>query len=280
MAFLKTANFSGSLQILEHDQFKDILHETHPEVDFVKVSNVIDIDPKRYIYARNRSVSAFESHSCNENGDGFPRSELVARHKTFIASRVTIDHDPSKVVGMVGDSVWIPLRRVANNVTGDNVQNLLLTDRKKADKIRPTLEEELLTGKITDTSMGAVVERSICSISSCRNIARNEFEYCDHIKFKKNSKIRVAGSDKDELVFEECYGVTFFEDSLILPASCEGYAAGGRGADPSAKLLQLVASRMLKPEEVEYLIQKLAYGMPEDLKQDFDRFLSILNEIL
>jgi len=200
----------------------------------------IYIDPARFLYVRNHSVSADEFFGPNDNGDGFPDEELLKAYPTFIGKRVSIDHQPHLVIGTILDSAYIYPTDPSNPLSGHYVQNILAIDKKKADEIDPNLISGLIDGKITDTSMGAIVGYSVCSV--CNNIAKTESEYCVHIARYKMQKVRTA-SGQEVLAYERCYDVNFFEDSIIRPFSMGGLA-GGRGADQKAKVLELVTADM------------------------------------
>ena len=254
----------------------------------------IRLDKERFYYIRNRSVSSLETWGPNGNGDGFPRVELENNHHTFVNSRVSVDHQPNIVIGMVIDSVFVPPQiQVINGMlvkTGDFVENILAIDKKAAESFRPGFIELLEDGKITDTSMGAMVGYSICSVPTCLHIASTPEEYCEHIRHKKNSFIVVAGDMKVQ-VYEICRNVTFFEDSIIVPLELGGLA-GGAGADPHAKIVQKIASTPLKKyikvpdiikeaderppvvehsfkdEDIQRTIERIEKGMQSDVRSD------------
>ena len=204
----------------------------------------IKLDKERFYYIRNRSVSAIETWGPNDNGDGFPRIELKANYKTFINSRVSVDHQDDIIVGMVIDSSFIPPKVIVKEgaiyKTGDYVENILAIDKKAAEAFRHDFIQLIDDGKITDTSMGALAGYTICSVPTCLHKAKDPSEYCEHIANFKNSMIRIAG-DLEIRAYEICRDVRFFEDSIIVPLELGGMA-GGRGADTSAKIVQKIAS--------------------------------------
>jgi hypothetical protein len=210
----------------------------------------LNLEPDRYVYLRNRAVSSMEFWGPNENGDAFPDHELKIHGMTFIGSRVSLDHRDDTVTGVVFDSRYIAPVYDPKFVGGAFVQNVLVVDKQKLTELAAKhyagvdLEKAILNGELVDTSMGAIVNYTVCSVPTCRHIARTENEYCSHIANGKNRKISLA-SGETVTVFEECHDVTFFEDSLILPDSLGG-VAGGRGADPNAEILQIIGS--MKPD--------------------------------
>lgn len=224
----------------------------------------IKLYPDQFLYLRNRSISALETHGANQNGDAFPRAELRKAHKSFIGSPVTVDHTEQRVIGMVLDSVWVPKQiykagstkeivafhpdnlKPGDQIIGDWVENILAINKKQADLEHPNLVEQTLDGEITDTSMGTMVDYSVCSVPGCRKQAAFPNEYCKHISSYKGKKY--SGADTHEVehnVYEENYGLTFFEDSVIIPDKLGG-TAGGEGADTGAKMLEQLASKEQK----------------------------------
>jgi predicted secreted acid phosphatase len=249
MAFIKYA----TAKIIASYENEVALLESNPELEKVlNTFKVIKLDPSRYMYLRNRAISSLETWGCNRNADGFPRIELQENHHTFINSRVSVDHKDNIIVGVVVDSYFVPPKvEVKDDMiirSGDYVENILALDKKVLESYKPDGKNSLLdlivNGIVTDTSMGAIVGYSICSVPTCMNVAHTESEYCEHIKSKKGSVIKLA-SGIDVQIFEICRQVTFFEDSIIVPLAYGGLA-GGEGADPNAKFLEKVATTPLK----------------------------------
>jgi hypothetical protein len=227
----------------------------------------IRIDPNRYFYFKTRTVSALETHGPNDNGDGFEREELIRRHSTFANSQESVDHNPEDVVGMVVDTAWVPLQGVLRKgaiiplekiaggleegdvVIGDWVENIHAMDREVANERHPGMIDGIINGEITDVSMGCFVEASICS--ACGNVAHNSWEYCSHVPSMKGKKLSF-GRGNDTLVYEINQGVTFFEDSVILPKHLGG-TAGGQGADPDAHVLEILTASKRETDLKKYI---------------------------
>jgi hypothetical protein len=97
------------------------------------------------------------------------------------------------------------------------------------DAVRfPKLAKAILDGHVDRTSMGCDVERSVCS--ACGNEARTPAEYCNHIPHLKGKRIfrtTAAGKKVGELVRETCFGLRFFENSVLVEPP----------ADPTAHFL-------------------------------------------
>jgi len=253
--FIRTANS----KIVE--RIKDInVVAAHQFPSFGKRLATVDpirLHPDKFYYLRNRSISALETYSANQNADAFPRLDLMNRHSTFIGDPVTIDHTEERVTGMVLDSVWVPKQifkktsgklvpyvkanfEPGDIIVGDWVENILALDKVKADYEHPHLIEQIDDGEITDTSMGVFVEQSTCSV--CGNVSNNPEGYCNHLaSFKGRTYSGVDTQNQPHDVFEINSGLTFFEDSIIIPSALGG-TAGGEGADTGAKVLEKIAS--------------------------------------
>ena len=279
----------------------DVLPRSFPRTAMARIASLpfLKTGSDNYIYTSNRAISALESWSANDNGDAFPRAELVKGYPTFFGCPVTVDHVGYRDIGAVIASEWTPvseklamfglparvttaqlsnklneiysglsdteradllvtlaaedgdtwdmiIKRYANF---DYVTNAWVTDRAVMDADTPGMSQALLDGEITDTSMGTLVEASVCSVPGCYNVAREEADYCEHIRSHKGCKAAVlAGSSEPVHVYEVNYGLEFFEDSLILPAALGG-VAGGAGADPNAKV-SLIGDGTTEPHEV------------------------------
>lgn len=227
---------------------------------FVKFSTIQKLDTDRYLYIRNRAVSSMEYYGPNENGDAFPEDELMEKYNTFIGQRVSIDHQDDKIIGYVLSSRYIPYE----NEKGGFVENIQAIDREEAENQFPGLISLIESGKVTDTSMGALVSYSECSI--CHNLASNENEYCDHIKYHKMQDVVLSSGEKKK-VYEICYDISFFEDSIIVPLELGGMA-GGEGADTKAKVLQIISSR--SQDSLDYIIDSILENMDPGVLKDFE----------
>lgn len=269
----------ANTQIIERITDPNVIPKINHFKNFHKRVAVIDpikLHPEKFLYLRNRSISALETHGANQNGDGFPRNELVNRHATFIGDPITVDHTEDRVIGMVLDSAWVPKQIVkkssgiyvpftklsdveeGDQIIGDWVENILAIDKAKANAEHAKLDQQILDGEITDTSMGCLVEYSICSVPGCRTKASMPEEYCQHIAHYKGTVYCGADTNNEKhAVYEENYGLTFFEDSVIIPDNLGG-TAGGEGADPGAKVLEQVAGKKDSFDLTPY-IKKVAY---------------------
>lgn len=246
MAFIK---YSIS-KIASVGEFKEYLQENPGFKKIASDNNLfrpILLDPSRYIYVRNRAISAEEYWGPNDNGDAFPEAELRASFATFIGKPVSVDHKTGLLeIGLVIDSAYIEPTDSTNPLTGHYVQNIWAIDKVAADRVDKRIIPMLIEGKLTDSSMGVLVQRSECSV--CGNIAKTEKDFCVHIARYKMQKIKTASGEK--LAYERCFGLQFYEDSLIRPLWMGGLA-GGRGADRRAKILELIVASVPKKAESE-----------------------------
>lgn len=271
----------GEMKDFRHMEGWDRLKKTastYPTVAsaITPVMRAIEVDPSRYLYVVNHSVSAYEYFGPNDNFDAFPDAELRERHHTFIGKPVTVDHVSYLVVGTVMDSIYVEPTDPKNPLTGHYVQNVLAVDKKKAEMVDPNLVEGIINGTITDTSMGALARYSECSV--CKHVAYTEHEYCTHIASMKGQVIRTA-SGEERKVFEICHDFEFFEDSIIRPLH-QGGLAGGRGADPKAKILMMTASSVFTAEKPAFNVNtdKLKQG-PQTNDHEIPDTDEILKEI-
>lgn len=126
--------------------------------------------------------------------------------------------------------------------TGGWVENVWAIDKEVAEAHTPGMCKAILSGDITDSSMGALVNESVCSV--CNNIATGELpeheDFCDCILNWKGQQMNYEGMIV--VPFEINRDISFFEDSLILPHQFGGQA-GGEGADKDAKFLESFASK-------------------------------------
>ena len=241
-------------------------------------------DPDKFLYIRNRSISAGEFWSANSNWDYFSSSELAPGvpdlgFPTFPGKRVDIDHDPTKIIGTVLDSLYL-LPMVARDaeavrlagkvpslepwagynslkpgdqIVGAWIENVLAIDKALIEGFYPRSVEGILDGEITDTSMGTEIANSKCSI--CENVAENPEDFCEHIGafgVNKGSLWQHPTLDFQVPSYEICQKISFFEDSIIFPESFN-HSPGSEGADQSAKILQVFANTKTNKTAAEQL---------------------------
>lgn len=163
----------------------------------------------------NYYITPQTSKYVNNNGDSWSREVLLKSYKTFIGSHNFQEHvqieDLSKgriidaVARDIGESIYIDI--------------LVATDRQHTQ-----LVEDIESGKMATLSMGCTVEATICS--QCGNVAVDETDMCDHIKYAKLNKF-FDKSGNQRVVAELCGhpemgdtgGVHFIEASWVaVPA--------------------------------------------------------------
>lgn len=225
---------------LSHTE-RDSLAEKLAELEYV------NLNPEKFIYTRERAVSAFERYGLNGNADGFVDGVLKRRYATFINVPRHIDHanaDPIKSTGIVLDAVYHPL----THPKGGWVETISARDKSKMAQVRlphilgnPTLLDAVLSGMVTDVSMGCYVGYSVCTV--CGNRAHDVMDYCNHVIAHRGKRIKAAAGcpvpiqDGYVIAGELNYDVTFFELSDITTT----VHIGGGGADADAKILEKIA---------------------------------------
>lgn len=177
-----------------------------------------------YLYVRSRMISS----RCNDNFDEFPAEEIAKGYKTFIGKPVFVNHHNEDHHRMRGVIIDAALHRdtLPSGAPDTWVEGLMEVDAKRF----PRLAKAIVKGDIDRTSMGCDVDYSICSV--CANKATNPAEYCAHIPRMKGQRVYradpVTGKKVGILVREICYGLRFFENSLLVeePADPTAYFTG------------------------------------------------------
>ncbi|MGW7100408.1 DUF7178 family protein [Streptomyces sp. NPDC054838] len=184
---------------------------------------VFEYEPRPgYLYVRSRAISS----RTNDNHDEFPAEEIAAAYRSFVGKPVFVNHvngDHRRARGVIIDAA---LHKDRNpDGTPDTWAEVLM----EVDAVRfPRLAKAILDGHVDRTSMGCDVERSVCS--ACGNVATTPAEYCSHIPRLKGQRLfrqTASGKRVGELVRETCYGLSFFENSLLVEPP----------ADPTAHFL-------------------------------------------
>ena len=189
------------------------------------------------IYVRSRAISS----RCNDNFDEFPAEEIEKGYETFIGKPVFVNHHNANHRRARGVIVAAVLHRDQNP---DGSPDTWVEVLMEIDAVRfPLLAQAILRGEIDRTSMGCDVAYSKCSF--CGNKAVTPLDYCDHIKRHKGRRIRrrnaASGRQEDVLVREICYGLRFFENSVLVEEP----------ADPTAYFLGVDPSGLALSESVE-----------------------------
>ena len=230
---------------------------------------VFDYDPKPgFLYVRSRAISS----RCNDNWDEFPAAEIAQGYRTFIGKPVFVNHhndNHRRARGVVVDAV------LHEDFNPDGSPDTWAEVLMEVDAVRfPKLAEAILADppQIDRTSMGCDVEYSLCSF--CGNRAATPLEYCAHIPKLKGQRIRrttASGTKEDVLVREICYGLSFFENSLLVeePADPTAFFLGvdTRGLEKAASKqgkadrparIDVHADALRELREVQHAYGKLA----------------------
>jgi len=228
---------------------------------FSRVSNMpIEQLKENYLYFT--CVGIRGDYPPNDNGDMFPWEELTKRHitgryvwETWRGRNLLENHDPMNVRG------YIPDTYPEENKGVKVVHMLNALDKKKY----PQLAKDIQDGRITDTSMGVLVEKGICSV--CGNVAYDESQWCEHIKYGKGKKI------DGKYIYEINYGLEGLENSII---------SYGRGAEPLSKIREILASKGYKTDKEidEFIMRKFAEFCQKDLNVNVDDFIVYILKVL
>lgn len=177
-----------------------------------------------YLYVRSRAISS----RCNDNFDEFPAEEIKKAYRTFIGKPVFVNHnneDHRRARGVIIDAA------LHEDRNPDGTPDLWVEALMEVDAVRfPMLAKAILAGHVDRTSMGTDVAFSVCSV--CKNKATTPLEYCQHIPAQKGRRLFRAdartGKKIGVLVRETCYGLAFFENSLLVepPADPTAFLTG------------------------------------------------------
>jgi 8-oxo-dGTP pyrophosphatase MutT (NUDIX family) len=176
-----------------------------------------------YLYVRSRMISS----RTNDNYDDFPASEIKKAYKTFIGKPVFVNHhndDHRRARGVIIDAA------IHEDTNPDGTPDTWVEGLMMVDAIRfPILAKAILAGHIDRTSMGTDVAYSVCT--ACGNKAYTPIDYCAHIPKMKGQRIyrtTASGQKVGVLVAETCYGLKFFENSLLVedPADPTAFVLG------------------------------------------------------
>ena len=184
-----------------------------------------------YLYVRSRAISS----RCNENWDEFPADEIKKAYASFTGKPVFVNHvnhNHLRARGVIIDAA-LHEDRSPDGSPDTWVEVLMEIDAHRF----PKLAKAILAGEVDRTSMGCDVAYSICS--ACGNKATTPAEYCQHIPRSKGQHLyrhTASGQRVSELIRETCYGLAFFENSLLVEPP----------ADPTAHFLGVDARGLSK----------------------------------
>jgi hypothetical protein len=224
-----------------------------------------------YLYVRSRAISS----RCNDNFDEFPADELEKSYASFVGKPVFVNHvndDHKRARGVIIDAA---LHKDSNR---DGSRDWWVEVLQEIDAVRfPRLAKEILDKNIARTSMGCDVAFSVCS--ACNNRATSPAEYCAHIPAAKGMMLyrtTASGHKVGEIIRETCYGLKFFENSLLVepPADPTAHFTGvdTRGLmAQAAKDPRFAEVGMGVDEDGHYVkthrARSKSYDLPDDIPQ-------------
>lgn len=168
----------------------------------------VDLEPDHQYYIKKATEDFI-----NDNGDAFPRNEVLNRYHTFKTHSRTYSEHKQGPEFAKGRCIDVVVRNMGDTVL---VDVLFTVDRKHEDLIH-NIENKL----VTHLSMGCQTEFTKCSI--CGNIAHNEDEYCPHIKTQKRQLVQ-ANDGTMRKVAELCFNNTWIDISLVMNPAFGGAA--------------------------------------------------------
>jgi hypothetical protein len=154
----------------------------------------------------------------NNNHDCWDRPVLLKSYRTFVGAHNFVEHvqieeqSKGRIIDAaardIGDSVYIDI--------------LIATDRRHASLIR-----DIESGRMGTMSMGCSVTETQCT--KCGNVAADETEMCEHIKYAKGN-YEFDGRGNKYRIAELCGhhsldptgGVTFIEASWVAIPAFQG----------------------------------------------------------
>lgn len=193
--------------------------------------DIESVDPEEFVFFRVRAIDAcgFEkvAHShppagndedlnggANANADYFSVEQLLATRmhegrevhafETFVGCPFFTNHENTDIEKARGKII---------NAFYDLKNHCVFCDVMVDRKSYPKLGRGIEAGYMTDVSMGASVDYSLCS--ACGNKRHGENDCCEHIR---NQKGRVHAGRK---VYEINYGVKFIEISSVANGAFE-----------------------------------------------------------
>lgn len=185
------------------------------DVANVKLGNVSEMGKQVNRRWANYRVLPKCDQFINNNHDAWDRPVLLKSYRTFVGAHNFVEHvqieeqSKGRIIDAaardIGDSIYVDI--------------LVATNRKHASLIN-----DIQNGRMSTMSMGCSVTETICT--KCGNVAADETQMCDHVKYAKGNyefdtqgrKYRVAElCGHDDL--DPTGGVNFIEASWVgIPA--------------------------------------------------------------
>jgi hypothetical protein len=240
----------ATLQVLEAFRAPEGVSEATMRREAHRVGFTYEPRPG-FLYVRSRAISS----RCNDNFDEFPAAEIKAAYRTFIGKPVFVNHhndDHRRARGVIIDAA-LHEDRNPDGTPDTWAEVLMEVDGRKF----PKLAKAIMAGEVDRTSMGCDVARSVCS--ACNNVATNPAEYCQHIPALKGQRIfrinAATGRREGELIREKCYGLSFFENSLLVepPADPTAYFLGVDDRGMKTEATRKIASASADDDNLYHL---------------------------
>lgn len=208
--------FSPEKYLLTHATIVASVDTT--DVSNVKLGNVSELGRKVNRRWANYRVLPSRDIYINNNHDCWDRPVLLKSYRTFIGAHNFVEHvqieDQSRgriidaAARDIGDSVYVDI--------------LIATNRRHASLI-----QDIESGRMNTMSMGCSVTETICT--KCGNVAADETEMCEHVKYGKGQyeydshgrKYRVAELC-GHVDLDPTGGVTFIEASWVAVPAFQG----------------------------------------------------------
>lgn len=229
MALTKYANVEEILEVKSSPQ--RLAYSQEPGAGFARFAALSDgvEENDGFLYVRCRAISS----RVNKNNDGWPSAELEAAYGTFEGRPIFVDHnnnDPNRTRGVIvssrlhkeEDEKVSALDPYYSGAPAEHLPPTWIELLLEVDaETFPRLANAVRTGDIDAVSMGANIDKSVCSV--CANEATTPSDYCSHIK-QKGIEFEIEASNGEKIrkkAYEDCYGVNFFEISFVFDPADE-----------------------------------------------------------
>jgi hypothetical protein len=153
-------------------------------VSIIAAVDVDVVDPKDP--KKNFLIKPEFSDFVNNNGDAWTKEVLKNSYQTFIGGDNFLEHvqiaslSKGKIIDAVLREIPVGKDAKGNELSTYYCDILIATDRKHDDLVRKIESKEY-----SSLSMGCSIKYSVCS--KCGNVAADETEACEHIRFQKNN---------------------------------------------------------------------------------------------
>lgn len=218
----------ATLSVIPFNQVTEVFSNVKKAKDFVTAAD------KKYLFF---VTSGIHSDEPNMNGDLFPHDELFGESpmggrvsESWIDKPVLENHDENRKLGRIRDTYEM--------VDHKSIEMLDTIDQERYS----LLAKDVRDGRVTDTSMGVIVQKGVCS--RCGNVAYDESQWCSCLRDYKGKNHPVTG----EFIYEINYGLNGLEDSLITH---------GMGADPLSKVREILAQKGITARDFDKIDDRI-----------------------